>query len=101
MYCQDERTPFIKIGNEKFRSDDFVFSDVDNDSDSSENTPKKGFFKKSPIEEENRVLSVKSKIEKLNMKQSSETNCVNPAPKRPGTTPENQPARRRLKSEST
>ena len=101
VYTLDDRTPYIKIGNEKFRSDYFIFSDVDIDSDSNEDIPKKSFFRKNPVEEKNINLSVKSKVAELNKKQVSDTNCVKPASKRPGTTPESQPVRRRQKSVST
>ena len=99
VHILDERTPFIKIGNEKCRSEDFIFSDKDYDSDESDESPKRGFFRKSPIDCDNSALSVKSKVAKLNSKQVKDSDSVTPAIKRPGTSPDFQPARSKLKGQ--
>jgi len=99
VHILDERTSFIKIGNEKCRSEDFIFSDKDYDSDESDESPKRGFFRKSPIDCDDSALSVKSKVAKLNSKQVKDSDSVTPAIKRPGTSPDFQPTRSKLKGQ--
>ena len=89
----DGRTPFIKIGNEKCRTEDFIFSDKENDSDESDESPKRGFFRKSPTDVAHSVPT------KLISNQVKENQGVTLAMKRPGTSPDFQPAKSKLKGQ--